>query len=453
MSYNNGNALINAAVRLPYLVKQGLLALADRFTIDDAYPNNWRWYADNAAATGKVHYMIAVDPNNQTYFNNPNGVKAFALEIVALTTPAVPTITNGGTPGSTTYTYKVVAISGTGASLGTTAASAAGSSTTGNATLSATNFEIITFTAVTGAASYDIYRTVGGSTQGKIANVPATISQSTGVQSATYVTNDTGLTADGTTAPTVNTTAPLASLNITTLTTPVNVVVTPVGTAGATSYSYKVVAKSTTGASTAASSAGSTTTGNATLTTANLNRVTWNPVPGAASYDVYRTVGGAAQGKIGNVVASASPLKLDDTGLTGDTTTAPTINNTGGLTVGQLVKNATDQAITGSTTIAAANLINGVLRVTSGTDTSTTDTAAAIVAAIPNCQVGSSFELSVFNGSGATHTIGLGTGVTAAAGFTSTLTTANGSAHRFLFIVTNVGTPAVSIYSYGSATS
>lgn len=121
----------------------------------------------------------------------------------------------------------------------------------------------------------------------------------------------------------------------TVLSTPVTPSIGVFGTAGATSYSYKVVARFGSSHS-AASSAGSTSTGNASLSSSNGNSVVPGspPVPGATSYDVYRTVGGATQGLIGTIpiVAGAftfgngggSPGTIfSDTGLTGDGTSAP----------------------------------------------------------------------------------------------------------------------------------
>ncbi len=108
-------------------------------------------------------------------------------------TPATPVITNGGTAGVTSYSYKIAISDGVA---GTTAASAAGSTTTGNATLSGTNFNIITETTVVGNI-YNVYRTVGGATQGLVGSFTAT--------STSSVFNDTGLAATGTT-PSANTT-------------------------------------------------------------------------------------------------------------------------------------------------------------------------------------------------------------------------------------------------------
>lgn len=108
----------------------------------------------------------------------------------ALSTPSAPTVSPQGTTGATAYSYKVVA----GHRHGETAASSAGSTATGNATLSSSNFNRITWTAVTGASYYSIYRTVGGATTGLI-----------GIVGEVLQFDDTGLTGGSETAPTVST--------------------------------------------------------------------------------------------------------------------------------------------------------------------------------------------------------------------------------------------------------
>jgi hypothetical protein len=117
--------------------------------------------------------------------------------------------------------------------------------------------------------------------------------------------------------------------------TPGTPTIVNIGTPGATTYTYKIVGKQTspTTGSTVASGAGSTATGNATLDVTNYNRVLWLPVDNAASYDVYRTVGGPTQGKIANVLSTATTytdpatgivyMMLEDQGLAGDGVTAP----------------------------------------------------------------------------------------------------------------------------------
>lgn len=120
------------------------------------------------------------------------------------------------------------------------------------------------------------------------------------------------------------------------LSTPSAPSVSPQGITGATNYSYKITAKDQWGNSTTplsttvASSAGSTSSGNASLTGSNFNQITWTSVAGAVSYDVWRTVGGATQGWLGNVLAS-SPLSFNDTGLAATAWNVPTVNTTGGI--------------------------------------------------------------------------------------------------------------------------
>lgn len=114
-------------------------------------------------------------------------------------------------------------------------------------------------------------------------------------------------------------------LEISVLVKPAPPIVAPQGTTGATTYTYAVVATNGTGHS-QASVVGTTTTGNATLSATNYNLLNWTLVPKGTGYDIYRVSGGATQGKIGSTTAA---LTLNDTGLAGDSTTAPTTNTSG----------------------------------------------------------------------------------------------------------------------------
>lgn len=117
-------------------------------------------------------------------------VRTKLMELSSLSTPSAPTVTPTGTTGATSYGYKVEALNHDQTSI----ASAAGTTTTGNAALSTTNYNHVTWVAVTGATGYRIYRTVGGATQGVIAwvgNITAF--------------DDTGIAADGSSAPTLAT--------------------------------------------------------------------------------------------------------------------------------------------------------------------------------------------------------------------------------------------------------
>jgi hypothetical protein len=340
----------NGAVKPPY-----------DYSIDNGCPA----YADRADGNSALQVAILADANNVTQLSNPHGVNIQGgAAVLGVGTPSAPTVTPLGAVGSTSYSYVIVARSGQGETLGTSAGSSTGSTTTGNATLSATNYNQLSIPVPAGAKSVDIYRSVGGSTQGRISTIPVLLNALGTVQNAvigsgtpvpvsqagngtqstagTLLFNDTGQTGDGTTAPTVSSSGILQSpffgdINVVALTTPVNVVATPQGTAGSTSISYKVTALSQSG-HTAASSAGSTTTANATLSATNSVIVTFNSVPGALSYNIYRTstngTSPTTTGLIGNVPASSEGTTLSflDTGLAGDSSTAPTTNTTGGIT-------------------------------------------------------------------------------------------------------------------------
>lgn len=129
-----------------------------------------------------------------------------------------------------------------------------------------------------------------------------------------------------------DTTAQLGALNLLYLSNPGAPTVTPQGTTGSTTWSYKAVAKLKDGTGTAAGAEGTTTTGNATLTGTNFNRLSVTAVPNAYSYDWYRTAAGgtpSSTGKIGNSVGTT----FDDTGIAGDASSPPTTNLTATIDV------------------------------------------------------------------------------------------------------------------------
>jgi hypothetical protein len=95
---------------------------------------------------------------------------------------------------------------------------------------------------------------------------------------------------------------------IDTIGTPSGVAVTNVGTAGATTYGYRISAVNSVG-ETLASSSTTTTTGNASLTTSNFNRVTWSRVMEASSYKIYGRTNGSEL-----YMGTTTGLHFDDTG-------------------------------------------------------------------------------------------------------------------------------------------
>jgi hypothetical protein len=178
--------------------------------------NNRSFQSQLGAGVDSDVSFIKVDASNTTILDNPNGTLALSFGTLALATPTAPIVLVFGAAGSTTYAYKLVATDGTDTVLGVTAASAATTITNGNATLSATNYnqigvaaaDILTVTGAThpvaaGNVIYNVYRTTGGATQGKIGTI--TVTQNGGLFTTTTL-NDTGLAGDSSTAPTVNTT-------------------------------------------------------------------------------------------------------------------------------------------------------------------------------------------------------------------------------------------------------
>lgn len=105
--------------------------------------------------------------------------------------------------------------------------------------------------------------------------------------------------------------------------TPGTPVIANIGSAGAQTWTYKIVAKQKDGGYNIASAGGSTATGNATLTGSNFNRITWAKVEDATGYDIYRTVSGGTPSSTGRIGSTTTLLTFDDTGIAGDSTTAP----------------------------------------------------------------------------------------------------------------------------------
>lgn len=147
-----------------------------------------------------------------------------------------------------------------------------------------------------------------------------------------------------------------------------------IGTGGTSCYTYVIVTHGNNGTS-AASAPQQSCVGPLTLSGSGKFRVAITSSPGATYYDVYRTQcggtgapcgTGAATGIIGQLAAgiyvnslqsSAGNITLDDTGLSGDGTVAPTVNTSGDLTMaskGEHVSVASQGDTAGTCTAAAA---------------------------------------------------------------------------------------------------
>lgn len=339
MPYNFGVINFGAfSKRLQWLKgPEGQAYQAGKVPIDVAWDNNVQEFSDNMQGTGAIATFKSCNASNQFEITGGHALIDNSLTVNGLAVPATPTAVVNGTTGATTYTYRVVGRAGN-----LMAPSATVSKTTGNATLSAINSITITLVPAPGFLTYDIYRTAGGATQGMIGTVNAALGNNVSAPTLTFT--DTGLRADGSTAPTANTTGSFTgdvnvfgNIVVNPLATPATPLITPQGTTGAATWTYKIVARAgnyaTAGGHTAASSAGSTTTGNATLTSVNSNLISWQPVAGAVSYDIYRTAVGTSPTTTG-LIGSTVGRTFTDTGLAGDSGTAPTTNTTGTLTQG-----------------------------------------------------------------------------------------------------------------------
>ncbi len=101
-------------------------------------------------------------------------------------------------------------------------------------------------------------------------------------------------------------------------------VITDQGTPGSTTRDYKIVALQSDGTYAAASAAGVSTTGAAALNGTDYEQIDWVAVDGASSYDIYRSVAGGTPSTVGKI-GNTTGITFNDTGLAGDTTTAPSV--------------------------------------------------------------------------------------------------------------------------------
>jgi hypothetical protein len=107
--------------------------------------------------------------------------------------PIITGITHGGTPGTTSYSYRVTAVNAAGETIGSQTVTTA----TGAATLNSTDNNVIAWGTVTGAVSYNVYRTAAAGTPNTTGKINASP-----VMTTTFT--DTGLSASGS-VPTSNT--------------------------------------------------------------------------------------------------------------------------------------------------------------------------------------------------------------------------------------------------------
>jgi len=127
-----------------------------------------------------------------------SGVVPTAVVFTALSTPTNLTVTPTGTAGSTHYSYRITAFSATGETLACTSVP----TTTGNATLTATNYNALAWTAVSNAVGYNIYgrkaTTDNGIGETKMATITTNAYNDTGVDTpSTIITPPEGNSSGG----------------------------------------------------------------------------------------------------------------------------------------------------------------------------------------------------------------------------------------------------------------
>lgn len=123
-------------------------------------------------------------------YNLPSDFFSLISLSTTIGSPSGLTVTPTGTTGSTTYKYRVTAVTESGETIPCSEVT----STSGNATLSETNYNALSWTEVDDATSYNVYRTYGGTTTGLIGTPTDT------------TLNDTGLAGDSENVPTEDTT-------------------------------------------------------------------------------------------------------------------------------------------------------------------------------------------------------------------------------------------------------
>ncbi len=134
--------------------------------------------------------------------------------------------------------------------------------------------------------------------------------------------------------------------------------------------------------------------------------------------------------------------------------TGTSLNISGQIVTGGPSLNFTTLTVpAANSTLTASQVISGYVDLSfaaAAPNTVTLPTATAIINAITNAKVGTSFKFYIRRSANTTQTIALGTGITALTG--SILTVVTGSVRGFMFLITNVGTPAITLLPLGTAT-
>ncbi len=203
---------------------------------------------------------------------------------------------------------------------------------------------------------------------GRVASVVMTLALViSSVPAPAFASFTPGQTSDPNCLPTDSNCNVVISNTGASLSAPTSVTVTPTGTAGVTTYSYRVSSVDSTGGETVPTTATTTIVGNATLSATNYNAVSWSAVSGANHYRVYGRTSGSEL-----FIASTTATSYLDTGATTPSGAAPTSNTTGAISGNTL-------SITGNGTFGGALSVSGTSTLTSLLVTGTTTLSGALM--------------------------------------------------------------------------
>lgn len=183
LSFTKGNVQINADAALPFgralkMFINGVGAIKKEIAVD---------------TDPKLIDFGEVEPVGYIFLRN--------LGDSLIKTPNDPIISVEGLTGAGTWGYKIVANQSEDVN---TIASQQGTTTTGNAILSTSNFNFIQWKPVGGAVSYDVYRSASGGTPSLLGWFTKVEATNTFIDEdgLTYVwTTDTGVAGDGIAPP------------------------------------------------------------------------------------------------------------------------------------------------------------------------------------------------------------------------------------------------------------
>lgn len=239
----------------------------------------------NIRNTGTVTVLLGPP----TFQLPPPNFLATVATLAAPTGVTATPVAGGGTFTAATYYWKVTALNSFGETIGSSEASAA---------VAANGHVTVSWTAVSGATGYNVYRSV---TAGGESTSPARVASN--VSGTTF--SDTGVVPTAGSVPAFNTAW------------------TTTGTFAAGTYYYQITALNAVGESIPSGEHAATVITNGSVI------LTWTQVPTATGYKIYRSttsLGETTSPALLTIIGSGSTVTYTDTGGAVSTGAAPTTN-------------------------------------------------------------------------------------------------------------------------------